>query len=87
MADVTVIRFEDAGNFEGLPATSVVFKFPDMSVTIFRSGNRICGEILKKKKRQTFIGKPEDPEEDIRQAVEKVMAKLNQVVTITQTNK
>ena len=86
MAEIKVVKFQEA-DFQGFPDDSVVFRFPKMSVTVFRSGGKIFGEILRGKKRQTFEGQLEDPKEEIQAAVDKVMAQLNQVVTITKMDK
>ena len=74
-------------NFDGMPEESVVLKFPEMTLTVFKGGKKVYAEILKGKHRTTFEGEVDDPEADIRASVEKVMAKLNQVVQITKMDK
>ncbi len=83
---IDAIRFEKS-NFEGMPEKSVVFKFPKLTLTIFQSRKKIYAELLEGNRRITFEGRPEDPEAEIQASVDKVMAKLNQVITLTKMNK
>ena len=84
--DFDSIRFKKS-NFEGMPENSVVLKFPTMTLTIFQSKKKIYAELLEKNRRVSFEGQSEDPEAEIRESVNKVMAKLKQVITITKMNK
>ncbi|MBR9681894.1 MAG: hypothetical protein GOV00_03805 [Candidatus Altiarchaeota archaeon] len=83
---LNTIKFKKSG-FEGMPDNSVVLQFPDTTITIFKSKKHIYAEVLEKKRRVTYEGTLEDSEAEIKASVEKVMAKLNQIVTITKMNK
>lgn len=86
MTDIKTLGFEKA-DFEGTPEESIILKFPKLSITIFQSKGRVFAETLKGKRRQTYEGKLEDSEKDIQAAVQEVMKKLDQVVSITKMNK
>ena len=86
MGKIKELLFEPA-SFEGLPEDSVILKFPTMSITVFQGGKQVFAEVLKKSSRKTFKGVVADSDRQVSDAVEKVMQKLSQVVTITKRNK
>ena len=83
---VNVIKFKKA-DFEGTPDDSVVLEFPNKTVTVFKSNNKIYAEILQQKKRISYEGTVQNADVELKKIVEKVMSKMNQIVTITKMNK
>lgn len=83
---VKIIKFKKA-DLEGTPDDSIVLEFPNNTVTVFKSNNRIYAEVLQRKKRISYEGIIQNADLELKKIVEKVMSKMNQIVTITKMNK